>query len=241
MNFHALAPTRYKRSVVCGFVHRIFRACSTWENFHSSLERAIKILLNNQYPADFYKPLIRSSMEKLYVPHEISKQESESDEVVKHMVFLRYRGKITEEFVEPFTNWMLHANPSWPSVNWKLSCQIYKECRSRVVYKVSCPLCKACYVEQTDLHYLVWFRGHCQPSRPFGKHIRLCGVCLAFENKESVTIIQSTPRSIAFIETLEALWQREIRPTINTKDEYRSRALKSNSSPNPPIWFHRLQ
>ena len=30
MNFHALAPKRYKRSVVSGFVYRIHRACSSW-------------------------------------------------------------------------------------------------------------------------------------------------------------------------------------------------------------------
>ena len=28
LNFHALAPRRYKKSVVSGFVHRIVRACS---------------------------------------------------------------------------------------------------------------------------------------------------------------------------------------------------------------------
>jgi len=36
MNFHALAPIKYKRSVVSGMVHRIFQACSTWKNFHHS-------------------------------------------------------------------------------------------------------------------------------------------------------------------------------------------------------------
>ena len=37
-NFHALAPVSYKRYLVFGFVHRIYCACSTWENFHLSLE-----------------------------------------------------------------------------------------------------------------------------------------------------------------------------------------------------------
>ena len=40
LNYHALAPKRYKRSVVSGFVHRIYRACSTWEHFHKSIEKA---------------------------------------------------------------------------------------------------------------------------------------------------------------------------------------------------------
>ena len=49
LNFHALAPKRYKRSVVSGFVHRIHRACSTWLNFHSSMDKAKMILERNQY------------------------------------------------------------------------------------------------------------------------------------------------------------------------------------------------
>ena len=36
MNYHALAPKRYKHSVVSGFVYRIYRACSSWQNFHDS-------------------------------------------------------------------------------------------------------------------------------------------------------------------------------------------------------------
>ena len=39
MNYHALAPRRYKQSVVAGFVHRIYRAYSTWKNFHDSLQK----------------------------------------------------------------------------------------------------------------------------------------------------------------------------------------------------------
>ena len=58
MNYHSLAPKRYKRSVVSGFVHRIFRACSDWKNFHISLERAKKILERNQYPPSFYNHII---------------------------------------------------------------------------------------------------------------------------------------------------------------------------------------
>ena len=58
MNYHTLAPKRYKRSVVTGFVHRIYRACSTWPHFHQSLEKAKRILEKNQYPPAFYDPLI---------------------------------------------------------------------------------------------------------------------------------------------------------------------------------------
>ena len=62
MNYHSLAPKRYKRSVVSGFVYRIYRACSNWENFHTSLERAKKVLERNQYPPSFYEPIIESAL-----------------------------------------------------------------------------------------------------------------------------------------------------------------------------------
>ena len=48
LNFHSLAPLRYKKSVVIGFVHRIYRSCSTWQLFHQGLEEAKQILVNNQ-------------------------------------------------------------------------------------------------------------------------------------------------------------------------------------------------
>ena len=53
INYHALAPKRYKRSVVSGFVHRIHRACSTGQYIHESLEKAKCILERNQYPHTF--------------------------------------------------------------------------------------------------------------------------------------------------------------------------------------------
>ena len=59
MNFHSLAPDRYKRSVVSGMVHRILQACSTWKAVHESLEKAKKILTNNQYPPSFFDPIIK--------------------------------------------------------------------------------------------------------------------------------------------------------------------------------------
>ena len=62
MNYHALAPKRYKRSVVSGFVYRIHHACSSWENFHTSMEKAKRILEKNQYPPTFYEPVIQQAL-----------------------------------------------------------------------------------------------------------------------------------------------------------------------------------
>ena len=40
-------------------------------------------------------------------------------------------------------------------------------------------------------------------------------------DKENVSVLQSTNRSIVYLKTLEALWFTEIQPKIDTKDEYK--------------------
>ena len=65
MNYYALSPRSYKRSVVAGFVYRIHRACSSWKDFHLSLEKAKCVLERNQYPPDFYEPIMKRALEKI--------------------------------------------------------------------------------------------------------------------------------------------------------------------------------
>ena len=51
-----------------GFVHRIYRACSTWENFCDSIEKAKKILEKNKYPPLFYEPVIAETITRIREP-----------------------------------------------------------------------------------------------------------------------------------------------------------------------------
>ena len=94
----------------------------------------------------------------------------------------------------------------------------FKSLKSRIVYQIFFPRCQACYVGQTDRQLLKRFKEQ-KPSQPYGRHIRLCGASPNFENKDDVSVIHVTTRSISYLEALEALWVREIRPSINTKDE----------------------
>ena len=67
LNYHALAPIKYKRSVIRSFVHRIYNSCSNWSSFHCSMEKMKKILENNQYQSHFYEPIIHDTLEKIFV------------------------------------------------------------------------------------------------------------------------------------------------------------------------------
>ena len=50
LNFRGCAPLQYKKNVIEGTVHRVFRSTSIWENFDQALEKNRKRWIENQYP-----------------------------------------------------------------------------------------------------------------------------------------------------------------------------------------------
>ena len=246
MNFHSLAPTKYKRSVVSGFVHRIYRACSSWSAFHSSMEKAMKILEKNQYPPDFYNPIIKSTLSKIvdseFCEHENNLNDTQSttfvedqnydpmcdmDEKDKFMFFVQYRGKCTEHFAHDLHQ--IHAPCRFimtlrkiKTVLPSLKPPVPKMFKSNVVYQLQCPRCKSCYVGQTSRQMQRRFTEHLQRAGPIKKHK---GVCDGSFTEDDVTILGSNCKGEKYLLTLEALFQNDIKPSLNTKDEYKSRTL----------------
>ena len=234
MNFHALAPRRYKRSVVQSFVHRIHRSCSSRENMLSSLERAKEVLDKKQYPSSFYDPIITETLQKIDAPiveqEPIQNQNNPTEESTpKYLFKIQYRGTVTDSFVKTLYN--IKA-PVLPVITIRkirtfvstLKAKVPDEIASRVVYQITCPSCHACYVGQTDRHTCTRFGEHkTRRSEPVRKHFEPCAKRLA--SFSDMTILHRTTKSIAFLETLEALYIREIKPTLNTRDEWRSREL----------------
>ena len=99
---------------------------------------------------------------------------------------------------------------------------VEKILRSGVVYKLKCPRCSACYVGQTSRHLQFRFRENLNNQGAMKSHLSQCHVTM---KEDDVEILQSTSRGDAYLLTLEALHIHVLKPTINTKDEYRSRTL----------------
>jgi hypothetical protein len=242
LNFHALAPKRYKRSVVSGFVHRIHRACSSWSLFHESMQKARKILERNQYPPCFYDPIINQTLSEIIAKsvqanepaaEERNTQTTVADissplvETPKKAIFLQYRGKCTEDYARslhkckaPCTIIMTlrKLKTTMPS----LKPPVEKHLRSGVVYMIVCASCQAAYVGQTCRHLLTRVKEHKKPSTAMGKHMRKCQTEYSLE---TTSILASSSRGMTHLMTLEALYIAELKPTLNTKEEYRSREL----------------
>ena len=233
MNYHSLAPKRYKRSVVSGFVHRIFRACSNWDNFHISLERAKKILERNQYPPSFYDRIIEEAISDIVTTPIQQAVAIPTDQVTvqstpKSLLFVQYRGKATEEFAHALHKIEAPCNVVFTmrklrSVLPSLKPAVEKELRGSVVYKLNCSRCSACYVGQTDRHFCTRLKEHqSRKKEPVYRHFEKCGVKLNLQDTE---FLAATTRNVVYLMTLEALWIEELKPYINTKEEYKQRGL----------------
>ena len=242
MNYHALAPRRYKRSVAAGFVYRIHRACSSWKNFSDSLAKAKCILEKNQYPPDFYEPIIEQALKKIIgveedQTHDEDKQktadettETTADSTIqKKLVFIEYRGKVTEDYCRALRKADAPCQPvltlrKLKTVLPSLKPAIDHCVRSHLVYQITCPRCNSRYIGKTDQYLKVRLQKHKCPSQPVGKHLRNCDALNEVKVKD-VKILAASTRGEQYLLTLEALWQKEERPTINTKDEYKKREL----------------
>ena len=236
-NYHALAPKRYKRSVVSGFVHRIYRACSSWQLFHASIMKAKAILEHNQYPPTFYEPIIQQTLCDIVTPEMPQEKQLAADintlspdveaDTPKYSIFVQYRGKCTEDYARKLHQCKAPCNiimtlRKLKTVLPSLKPQVEKELRSGVIYEVKCAVCNAAYVGQTGRHLITRIKEHQMPSAPVSQHMRKCGTAVSVE---ATTILASTTRSEAYRLTLEALFIEQLRPQINTKDEFRSRTL----------------
>ena len=98
---------------------------------------------------------------------------------------------------------------------------VSKMLKSGVVYNIICPGCEASFVGQTPRHLLHRFREHKNNPGPVNEHFVQCGESLEDENITILTVSSNEEKLMI----LEALFIKEMKPRINTKEEFRSRNL----------------
>ena len=91
--------------------------------------------------------------------------------------------------------------------------------KSNVVYKITCPQCQLCYVGQTARHLVTRYNEHVSPWGLLRKHFDECNV------DPSLDVSVLGKASNEKLLTLETLFIKEIKPQLNTRDEFRSREI----------------
>ena len=84
MNWYAIAPMRYKKNLVSGFVNRIWNATTSYEAFNRGCEEAKTILTNNQYPKGWVDWQVGEAILKVH--HKRSNPIDSSDKEGKKLV-----------------------------------------------------------------------------------------------------------------------------------------------------------
>ena len=208
----------------------MYRACSHWKYFIASLGKAKDILKRNQYPPQFYDPIIKATIEKLIVPV-VNFPDENGERNSKVMVYVSYRGHLTDIFVKKLKESGAPVQPiitlrKLKTVMPSLKTTTKFESRSRVVYKITCPGCDTCYAAQTRRRLLTRFKEHNYKktkTKVVYKHFRDCVGSEGTLN--DVKILAQTSINLDFLLSLEAMFIREYGPALNVKDEYRSREL----------------
>ena len=138
-------------------------------------------------------------------------------------LYIQYRGKCTEDYARALHRCnapcrMIMTLRKLKTVMPSLKPPVEKNIRSGVVYKLTCPRCKSCYVGQTSRHTQTRLREHTMNEGPVRKHLKACHTTLTTDDMD---ILVSTSRGEIYLMTLEALCIRELQPGINTKNDLR--------------------
>ena len=244
------APQKYKKSVVSSFIYRIYRASSDWAKFHEGVMQALKTLENNQYPSSFVMPIVKKVIERLVCPESDECVSESGSEVIdksmpidqdaclltleekdKFLFCVQYRGKPTEQLAHSFKkiNAPCRVIMKTRKVNFflpPLKPAVPKMLRSAVVYKIDCPGCDSSYVGFTSRHVQQRVCEHLGKSGVIRGHINQClPPPINTENFDKYVSILAASNSLTKLMTLEALFIKEVKPVLNTKDEYKSRTL----------------
>ena len=98
---------------------------------------------------------------------------------------------------------------------------------SNVIYKYTCSGCHSSYVGLTTRHLITRINEHRTRDGPIKEHGQECDTNDdEFVPKENFEILNRTNRGMLVLSILEALHIREIKPILNTRDEYRGRTLR---------------
>ena len=230
-----MAPTKYKRAMVTNLVHRIFSATSSWKLFHKGLSEAKEMLCLNQYPESWYEPIIHKTLEKVLTGIKANIEDAgEKDKVTidPHLFFLEYRGKISDNYAKKLHNTGVPIRVIMTLCKTKMVTPSLKErgerlLASNVVYKFLCPHCGMSDVGCTTRHLKTRIGEHLQngedPS-PIRKHADEC--TYKTPSSDDFSILKKVRGNMTVLKIMEALYIREIKPQLNTRDEFRSRQLR---------------
>ena len=175
-------------------------------------------------------PIVKQVIEKLQTK-KIEKEKPSFDESVtgKKLFFVQFRGHDSTKYIADLIKCEAPITPVYTTRKLKtalpsLKPRVDKNLTSNVVYKIKCSGCSSCYVGMTCRHLVTRIKEYFLPSGVMSKHLKTCGASM--NPSTCAEILMSTNRNVIYLSILEALFIRENKPDLNTKDEFSDRSLR---------------
>ena len=147
----------------------------------------------------------------------------------KRLFYIQYRGLDSIKYIKDWINYGAPIIPIYTTRQLKtmlpsLKPVIEKNYTSNVIYEIRCPGCDFGYVGMSSRHLITRIKEHFRPTGVITKHLQTCGGSM--DPFTCAQIIDKTSRNIVYLSILEALHIREIKPSLNSKDEFKGRILR---------------
>ena len=141
-NFHSFIPLNYKHSLVSCLLHRVFKLCSSYENFHVRLETIIKLFNLNGFPSHMFDSIVRRFLDNIFQPKPLILT------AAKKIIYFSLPFTGTHS-LQIRTQISRLCSSAFPHLNIRF---IFRSSTRISVYSFTCRYCSASYVGQTTRH-----------------------------------------------------------------------------------------
>ena len=166
----------------CGLIetllHRSFKLCSSYENFHRKIE-TLKSIFKHNYPQNFVNECIKKFLNKLFIKKDLNFMVPK-----RELAFvLPYLGKLSFDLRTRLRRTIERDLPHCKlKIIFRCKCRLntlfrfkdplQKKIRSRTIDRYTCSNCKVTYYGKTFCHFCTRAAKHMEISNFIGKRLK---------------------------------------------------------------------
>ena len=178
-NFESFIPEMHKRGLIETLLHRCFRLCSSYENFHWEIETLKSIFKHNNYPQNFVNQCIKKFLSKVFIKKELNFMVPKKELILVlpylgELSFdLRTRLRRTIERNLPYCKLkIIFRSKCRLNTLFQFKDLLEKKIRSGIIYRYTCSNCKVTYYGKTLRHFYTRAAEHMGISNLTGKGLK---------------------------------------------------------------------
>ena len=178
-NFESFIPNSYKYALIFTLLHRAFKLCSNFEQFHQEIENLKNIFRKNGYPVNFTDFCIKKYLNNLYVKKEVYLL-APKKQLICVLPFLGKKSlQLRSRLVNSVNKTVRFCNlkvvfRSQRKLNtlFRFKDSLNKKIRSFLVYRYTCSNCNVTYYGKTYRHFFTRAAEHMGISNLTGKRLK---------------------------------------------------------------------